>query len=180
LGPSIKEDIMHINQFKGFNLIELMMGILIFSLLSIIASPSLKSLLLESRADSNIRTIQQTLILARNIAISYGTRVTVCPIENNKCSQKWGEGLSVFIDAGSRNQIDAGDTIIHETGSFNDDDIVKYNRAAIRFQPDGLASGTNGTLRYCPEEVDSPHAKALVVNQAGRVRFSTKKNIDCN
>jgi type IV fimbrial biogenesis protein FimT len=171
---------MHINQFKGFNLIELMMGILIFSLLSIIASPSLKSLMLESRADSNIRTIQQTLILARNMAITYGTRVTVCPVSNNRCAANWSDGLSVFTDTGKANQIDGSDSIIYETASFNPEDIVEYNRAAIRFQPDGLASGTNGTLKYCPEEIDSPYSKALVINQAGRVRFSTKANIACD
>jgi type IV fimbrial biogenesis protein FimT len=165
---------------QGFNLVELLTGLMIFLLLSLIASPSLKSFILSTRADSNIRTIQQTLILARNMAISYGTRVTVCPIEDNKCSTNWQDGLSVFTDAGQKNQLDGGDTILHVTGQFNDKDFVLYNRPAIRFQADGLASGTNGTFKYCPEEFDSPYSKALVVNQAGRVRFSTKKVIKCD
>ena len=163
----------------GFNLVELMTTITITSLLSVIAFPSFNAIQLQSRVDSNIRTIQSSMQFARNMAISYGTRVTVCPLDQGKCSNNWQAGFSIFSDAMPTNQLDAQDVILREMGPFHRLDIIQYNRPALRFQPDGLASGTNGTFTYCPETFDSPYSKALIINQAGRVRFSTMKNIAC-
>ncbi|GGP53059.1 type IV minor pilin protein FimT [Shewanella algicola] len=164
---------------KGFGLIELIVTTLIIMLMSLIAIPSFTELHEHTRAQSSIKVIQQTIQFARNMAISYGTRVTVCPIVDNKCTSDWRIGLSVFIDRGTKNQIDANDRLLQQTSAFNDNDFVGYNRAAVRFQADGLASGTNGTLTYCPSTIDSEYSKAVIVNQAGRARMSKKKNIKC-
>ena len=163
----------------GFNLIELMTSITIVGLLSVIAFPSFKSMQQQFRVDSNLRTIQQSLQFARNVAITYGTRVTVCPLVNGKCGGEWNQGFTVFTDSKTTNQLNVNDVIMLEVNQFHEEDIIQYNRLALRYQPDGLASGTNGTLTYCPESINSPFSKALVVNQAGRVRYSTKKLITC-
>ena len=85
----------------------------------------------------------------------------------------------MIIDRGKKNQLDASDSLLQQTSAFNQNDFVGYNRPAVRFQPDGLASGTNGTLTYCPSAIDSEYSKAVIVNQAGRARMSKKKNIKC-
>ncbi|WP_445777192.1 GspH/FimT family pseudopilin [Shewanella sp.] len=164
---------------KGFSLIEVIVTTMVATLLSLIAIPSFSAINEQVRAQSSIKVIQQTIQYARNMAISYGSRVTVCPIVNNKCANDWGMGLSVFIDRGKKNQLDANDQLLQQTSAFNENDFVSYNRAAVRFQPDGLASGTNGTLTYCPGSVDSEYSKAVIVNQAGRARMSKKKDIKC-
>ncbi|PKG80344.1 general secretion pathway protein GspH [Shewanella sp. Actino-trap-3] len=169
----------HFNHIKGFSLIELIVTMLIATLISLIAIPSFTALIEQVRASSNIKVIQQTIQLGRNMAISYGSRVTICPLVDNLCSSDWSIGLSVFIDHGQKNQLDASDRLLQQTSPFHENDYIDYNRPAIRFQPDGLASGTNGTLTYCPGSVDSPYSKAVIVNQAGRVRMSNKKNIEC-
>lgn len=164
---------------RGFNLIELMATVTIASILMSIGLPTFKSIQLQIRAKSNISTIQHSLQFARNMAINYGTRVTVCPLVDGKCDTNWQAGYTIFLDTGISNQLDAGDTILKQISPFHSDDIVQYNRKAVRFLPDGLASGTNGTLTYCPETHTSPYSKAVIVNQAGRVRYSTKKEIIC-
>ncbi|MGX9462386.1 GspH/FimT family pseudopilin [Shewanella sp. A14] len=164
---------------KGFNLIEVIVTTLLTVLLSLMAFPSFTAISEQTRARSNISVIQQTFQFARNMAISYGVRVTVCPIVENKCSSDWRIGLSVFIDRGSKNQLDNNDRILRQTAPFNENDYINYNRPAIRFRADGLASGTNGTLTYCPSTIDSKYSKAVIVNQAGRARMSKKKNIKC-
>jgi len=164
----------------GFTLIELMTTLVVAMVLTGIAAPSLTDLNVSYRAKSGITTIQQTLQLARNQAISYGGRVTACPIENNRCVRDWKIGITVFIDSGESNIIDGADEIIFATSPFHRDDIIIYNRLAVRFQPDGLASGTNGTLKYCPISSDNKHSKAVIINQAGRIRFSTQDNIKCD
>lgn len=166
--------------YYGFTLVELMTTLVVATTLISIAVPNLSSLYEAQRANSSIRVIQQTLQFGRNAAISYGVSVTVCPVKDNQCDSNWGNGLTVFTDSGDRNQLDGNDAILLQTSPFNSKDIVSYNRSAVRFQPDGLASGTNGTLRYCPNSANSPNSKAVIVNQAGRVRFSNQKTIYCS
>lgn len=163
----------------GFNLIELMVTLIVATILIGIAAPSLSNLYDAQRANSSIREIQQTLQFGRNAAISYGLRVTICPLKDNQCDENWQNGLSVFTDSGVTNQLDANDKLLLSTRPFHPRDTVDYNRAAVRFQPDGLASGTNGTLTYCPTSANNPNSKAVIVNQAGRVRFSNKQQISC-
>ncbi|NRB25264.1 GspH/FimT family pseudopilin [Shewanella sp.] len=164
---------------NGFTLVELMTTLVVSTTLISIAAPNFSSLYQHYRADSAIRVIQQTLQMARNTAISYGVRVTTCPLVDNRCNDNWSLGLTVFTDSGERYIVDGTDLIIYQTSPFKDEDTVIYNRAAIRFQPDGLASGTNGTLKYCPTTPDSQYSRAVIINQAGRVRFSTKEGISC-
>ncbi|WP_394129761.1 GspH/FimT family pseudopilin [Shewanella maritima] len=164
----------------GFNLVELMTTIVIASALITMAYPSFKELILHTRANASISSIQQSIQLARNMAINYGLPITVCPLVNNKCTRDWSNGFSIFIDGANRNTLDDNDKIIQSISAFHQDDIVQYNRLAIRFKATGFASGTNGTLTYCPETYDSPHSRAIIVNQAGRVRFSDNKTIICS
>ncbi|WP_428848369.1 GspH/FimT family pseudopilin [Shewanella electrodiphila] len=163
----------------GFNLVELMTTVTVASILMAIGLPSLKSLQLQIRAKSNISTIQHSLQFARNMAINYGSRVTVCPLNDGKCHKDWQAGYVIFLDSGTSNQFDIGDQVLKQISPFDSNDIVQYNRLAVRFLPDGLASGTNGTLTYCPEIHTSIYSKAVIVNQAGRVRYSTQKQIMC-
>ncbi len=166
--------------YKGFTLVELMTTLVISTTLISVAIPNFNSLYDHYRADSYIRVIQQTLHLARNSAINYGTRVTVCPMIEKQCSNDWRVGITVFVDSGVSNIIDNTDEVLIKTNAFPRDDFITYNRSAVRFQADGLASGTNGTLKYCPSNIKSEYSKAVIINQSGRVRFSKEKVIECN
>ncbi|MCG9695997.1 GspH/FimT family pseudopilin [Shewanella sp. Isolate11] len=165
---------------NGLTLVELMVTITVATILIGIAAPSLSSLYDAQRAGANIRKIQQSLQFARNAAISYGVRVTVCPVADNQCNSDWQSGLVIFTDSGTTNILDGSDKVIYQTGEFHQQDTISYNRRAVHFYPDGLASGSNGTLKYCPGSPTSSSSKAVIVNQAGRVRFSTDNNISCS
>ncbi|ABV86421.1 GspH/FimT family pseudopilin [Shewanella pealeana] len=164
----------------GFTLIELMVTLVVATILIVIAVPSFTIFYAQARADSNIRKIQQSIQLARNHAVSYGSRVTVCPITAQGCSENWRNNITVFSDSGQPNLIDGNDRVIYQVGPFNTKDYVGYNRPAIRFLPDGLASGTNGTLSYCPDTINNSESRAVIVSQSGRVRFSQKNDISCD
>ncbi|ABM25910.1 MULTISPECIES: GspH/FimT family pseudopilin [Shewanella] len=170
---------MHTHQ-KGFSLIELITTLSISTILLTVGVPSLNDIYTRHRVDSSIRNIQQTIQLARNQAISFNRKITVCALIDDKCSQNWQVGLTIFVDTNENNQLDNDEKTLFKTNAFYSKDIVKCNRIAIRFQPDGLASGTNATLKYCPGSATSPYARAVIVNQAGRVRFSTDSNINCS
>ncbi|WP_299002705.1 GspH/FimT family pseudopilin [uncultured Shewanella sp.] len=164
---------------QGFTLIELMTVLTVAITLIIVAVPSLTAVYHHLRADSNIRHILQSLQLARNQAMNYEQTVTVCPLTENICSNQWHNGIHVFFDGDEANRLDGEDSLIYTTGKFNDADFVTFNRTSIRFQKNGTASGTNGTLKYCPGDPKSPYSKAIIVSQSGRVRFSNDTNIQC-
>ncbi|MGL4475102.1 MAG: pilus assembly FimT family protein [Shewanella sp.] len=71
---------MLISRHQGFTLIELIIIILIVSIVATVSYPNLSGIWHAQRANSQISTIEQTLHLARNHAINFGTQVTVCPI----------------------------------------------------------------------------------------------------
>ncbi|WP_299492185.1 GspH/FimT family pseudopilin [uncultured Shewanella sp.] len=168
------------NMRNGFTLIEIMTVLIVAITLIIVAVPSLTAIYHHLRADSSIRHIMQSLQLARNQAMNYKKTVTVCPLEENVCSSKWHQGVDVFFDSDESNKVDGDDQIIYTTGKFNDADFVTFNRTSIRFQNNGMASGTNGTLKYCPGDPKSSYSKAIIISQSGRVRFSNDTNITCD
>ncbi|MGI2168969.1 GspH/FimT family pseudopilin [Shewanella sp. MF05960] len=167
----------YIQSNNGFGLIELIVTTLIVMLMSLIAIPSFTAMNEQVRAQSSIKVIQQSMQFARNMAISYGRKVTVCNLKANKCTRQWHKGYTIFLDGLTLNELSSSDKILLEVPAFNVNDIVYYNRRYVRFQADGLASGTNGTFRYCPRVIDSPYSEAIIINQSGRVRFSRKKVI---
>ncbi|QYJ78069.1 GspH/FimT family pseudopilin [Shewanella acanthi] len=164
----------------GFTLIELLVTITVAAILLAIGIPSLVDFYTRYRADSNVKQIQQTLMFARNHAISLGRKVSVCALVESKCSYNWQVGVSVFIDANENNQFDGDDSLLNVINAFSSQDTVSSNRIVFRFRADGLASGTNGTIKYCPSDAKSPYSKSVIVNQAGRARISTANDVTCN
>ncbi|GGY97187.1 MAG: type fimbrial biosis protein FimT [Shewanella sp.] len=165
--------------YSGFTLVELIITLLVFTILLGIAVPSLADLQRQYRTDSAIRQLQQLLAFARNQAISYRSRVTVCHLEDNRCQDgNWQPGISIFIDRNGNQQLDSDERLLLESGPFHSQDSIFYNRATVRFLADGLASGSNGTLSYCPDKTVED-GQSIVVNQAGRTRRSTD-NVKCD
>jgi len=129
---------------EGFTIVELMVALVIGTTLIIINVPSFSNMYQAYRADSEIRKIQQYLMFARGQAISYGARVTICPISGTTCSTDWRSGFSIFIDNGALETIDTTDgvtdPVIKQIGPFNSNDFITYAGNSITFTPDGLIS----------------------------------------
>ncbi|WP_417760464.1 GspH/FimT family pseudopilin [Shewanella sp.] len=160
----------------GFTLVELMVTICVASIILGIGVPSLKSLMAHYQASTTLQQLRQAIWLARNQAISYGARTTLCHLENNNCNQNlWQQGVTVFVDINGNFQKDDGEPVLYESGEFGGEADISFNRQAIRFLPTGLASGMNGTLSYCPQE-SGVDAQAIIVNQAGRIHLSDNTN----
>ncbi|QSX38092.1 GspH/FimT family pseudopilin [Shewanella sedimentimangrovi] len=167
------------NTRQGFTLVELMVTLAILVILLATTAPSLTELYQAYRANAAISKLQQGLKLARNQAISYGARVTLCPLENNVCGNDWNKNLTIFTDGGNLNELDGNDKILMRLDDADKNDIIEFNRPSVRYLPDGLASASNGTLKYCPDYATSPYSKALVINNAGKVRLS-KTTVSCS
>ncbi|MPY20996.1 prepilin-type N-terminal cleavage/methylation domain-containing protein [Shewanella psychropiezotolerans] len=163
---------------NGFTLIELMVTLVVAMLLVGVGAPSLKAMYEGYRTDSQIRKVNQSLQFARSHAVSYGSRVTMCPIVSGSCNADWSKGFKIFLDNGAPNQIDGNDEVLTVVGPFNSSDFVSFAPSAINFTTDGLTSA--GLFIYCPGSKVSDETMGLQINASGTARFSTATNLNCN
>ncbi|QFU21790.1 GspH/FimT family pseudopilin [Shewanella eurypsychrophilus] len=167
-------------KINGFTLVELMVTLVIAMLLIGVGAPSLKSLYEGYRADSEIRKVSQSLQFARSHAVSYGSRVTMCPIVSGSCNSDWSKGYKIFLDNGTANQIDGNDEILTVVGAFNSSDFVTYDNSSISYSPDGLLTGafTSGQFVYCPANKSSDESLGIDLSPSGKSKYSTT-SVNC-
>ncbi|WP_051484494.1 GspH/FimT family pseudopilin [Shewanella waksmanii] len=166
---------------QGFTLVELMVTMVIAIILITVGVPSMKSMYEAYRSEGEVRRIQQSLLLTRNYAVSYGSRVTMCPTANAGCGTDWSAGYHIFIDGGTDNSIDGTDEVLQQFDAFNTSDFVTFDGNAISFTPDGLvaANSTSGTFVYCPGSKTSEESRGITISASGRIQFETGA-VDCN
>jgi Tfp pilus assembly protein FimT len=172
------------NHYAGFTLVELIVTLVVAMVLITVGAPSMKAMYEGIRANSAIESIQSSFQLARSQAVSYGSRVSVCPLSGSSCSGDWRDGYSVFIDNGVLGTLDTTDGLVDAVltvvNGFNDSDFIKSDFGILSFTPDGLAQRNgNGRLVYCPGSKTSPEARATDVSQSGKIQ-SIDSGVSCN
>ncbi|GIU47903.1 GspH/FimT family pseudopilin [Shewanella algidipiscicola] len=152
---------------QGFTLVELMVTIVIAGILLTIGAPSLISVYEGVRANNNIEKIHNIMAFARNQAISYGTRVNVCPFASaTSCgaTTDWSGGIRVFINANGT------ETELRAIDGFNSQDAIKGPSGNITFSSEGLSSG--GTIIYCPDgKADS--SQSINISSSGLISYGS-------
>ncbi|WP_048690340.1 GspH/FimT family protein [Catenovulum maritimum] len=166
----------------GFTLLELIFILLIASLTLTLGIPKLQGVLIEHRVDNAIYKISKDIVLSRNYAIQYNTRVTMCHLSTtNDCDKDWQNGYSIFSDVnGDQHYNAAEDTLILIKNNFPSSDILIFSGGkALKYGPDGLLNGQSGTFRYCTNTSESEYfSRAVVINLTGRPRVSKDLNGD--
>ncbi|GGP40151.1 GspH/FimT family pseudopilin [Shewanella saliphila] len=159
---------------SGFTLVEVMVTVAVAAILLAVAAPSFNSLYEGIRARSAISTIESSFVFARSQAVSYGSRVSVCPMTSTSCGSDWSQGFSVFIDNGVVGTMDTtngiADTVLRKVDAFNSNDTIKSDLTRYSFNPDGMVTnGNSGVFRYCPGAADSSSSEAISMNSSGRI-----------
>ena len=101
---------------RGFTLLELIIVLIISMLLITIGIPGFQTLIQNNRLTAVASNIQTNLLFARSQSVSYLNYVTVCPLENNVCSNNWSSGIDVFIDGGDRDGTYGSGDVLLKTG----------------------------------------------------------------
>jgi len=138
---------------RGFTFLELIIVLIIGTLLITIGIPGFQTLIQNNRLTSVANSIQNSLIFARNQSISYLNYVTVCPLENNICTNNWINGVDVFIDGNNYGVYDAGEVLLKSGDQFNSSDTLVFPTTRITFTPDGQITGSASKFRYCAGNV---------------------------
>ena len=93
----------HVVVQAGFTLVELLIGLAILGILSVVAVPSMNNMIRDARLSSQTDLLIHTLNAARLEAVKQRTNMTVCPAANPDsdaaCSASagdWANGIMVW------------------------------------------------------------------------------------
>jgi len=168
---------------RGLTLVELLVALAIVGLILTIALPSFGRLLASTRLDTARYNITSFFSLARQIAISEGKRVLLCPSsDQQQCTDNtlWHQGIIVFQDGNANRRKDPGEQILLVNQSLKGEIRVlssRYRRK-VSYLPSGRSGGSNLTMTFCHER-DLVEPEALILSNTGRVRHTQDITISC-
>jgi type IV fimbrial biogenesis protein FimT len=169
------------NPQYGFTLVELLITISIFTILTTIAFPLFQKWQRESEARQLFRKIVPNISFARSNALTYHTAISICGGLPSGCTNKWNDGMLIFTDLNHNGTIDnpTDHILLHAPLELHYGNLIwrgAGGRAHILFQENGLPLGSNGSLLYCGQE--SQYHRSVVLSMMGRTRPSPDLNLD--
>ena len=168
---------------EGFTITELMIAIAVLSVLIAIAVPSFRDAIEKQSVLSKSKQLRSALAEARDHAISKGTTVVVCgSVDQASCntgSESWSLGWLSFIDENEDDDLNTGEVVLKAAPAFQDNTVLTVNDEPVVFTADG-AQETTTPIEFvlCPASNKATHAKAVVVQVSGIIRYSRDTDND--
>ncbi len=161
---------------RGITLVEMLLAIGLMALLSGVAMPMIRTLLLEARMTGAVNALVHGVHAARRLAQTEMRDAVVCrSMAAAQCAPPgdWGDGWIVFVnrDGDEPPRVDADETVFL-TYQRQADLSVSSNRRAYVLHPAYLRA-TNGTVVFCDER-GAGSARAVVVSTTGRPRVTRR------
>lgn len=183
-----KSEIKHFNDKEhGFTLIELMVTIVIFAILSAIAVPGLKAFMIGARMRTQSSDMVGAINLARSEAVKRNSGVTICKSTDGATCQtagnNWATGWLVFADPNYNGVVNAGETLIRAyPGLSGNSTAVASGGSTQNLVFTGLGrplpTFTGGKITICPPSTDDQsNCRIVCVNSQGRPRVDTPKEL---
>jgi type IV fimbrial biogenesis protein FimT len=170
---------------SGFTMVERLITVAIFGILSALAVPSFTQSIQSMRVSTVSSEFVASLNLTRNAAIQRNGNITIAKLAGTDCpnNDQWSCGWQVFVDVNGNGTLNSGtDTLIHEFKITNGVSVVRsasgVSMTANRWgQLNG--NGTAGfTLTPQGVGVSSPATTTICINSGGRVRV-IKGSVTC-
>lgn len=165
----------------GFTLLELIIVIAIVAITLSFAVPGWNMLANKGQHRAILENYHGLFAFARWSAASQRKLVTVCPLsDKQQCVDNWELPVAVFIDEDKDKQPDDG-RILRQFSHGNSSFTLRSRtggRGYFRFNENGMAHGSPGSLVLCPNEIDSGTMTYMPVNMAGRFRVEYDNNAD--
>lgn len=157
----------------GFSLAELLIAVAIAAICLALGVPGFLALQRSVRLDTTFHTLTASIASARATAVMRRTPVSICPSANGRHCDKtveWEHGWIVYLDP-SRSESPRAPEHVLRVHQALPQVVVRAStgRYRVRYQPNGLASGTNLSLRVC-SKVELRLEGTIVVSNTGRAR----------
>ncbi|BDM63681.1 type IV minor pilin protein FimT [Shewanella sp. NFH-SH190041] len=157
---------------SGLTLVELAVITAIILILLAVTLPSMQSNQAQSRIDAAASQLHQAISLARNQAMSYHSRVTLCPLSGSLCGKDWHNTATIFTDNGVIHKLDSAgsraDTIIQHITTFDVKDRLIFP-AAISFNAQGKPLGQSGDTTFTLCAPQSNYAATITITSGGTI-----------
>ena len=174
---------MHLRCHRGLTLVEILLVCLLLSALTLLSMPNLAQLADEQKGRLAMQRITRAIEYARSQAVRTGNLVTICKSASaSSCDGRWRDGMLIFIDEDENRQRSAGEPALRYIDMRGFDGEVSWrafgNRQFLQLTPLGFTRYQNGNFTYCPDSGNPLHARQLILNRTGRVRYAMDTNGD--
>ena len=159
----------------GLNLTELLIIILILSILTTLAIPSLLNHLQSLESKRLQHTLFNTLKLAKTHSFTYRQNVLLCLSDRQgQCYKNGQQELLLFVDKNNNKHFDISTDFMINKIALNLKYAKVYLRAGGRhhtkfFGDSGNPRGHMGHIKYCPFSSNSDLTYKISFNQTGRI-----------
>lgn len=158
----------------GFTLVELLITLAIFSLVTTLAVTSWTAWINDVRHRSQINAYAELFNYARWVAASQNQLVTLCPLgPDHRCQDNWNDPVSVFVDNDNNKEPDGGNILRVLPPPISPFSVHSRTggRGYLQFAASGMVHGASGGLVLCPSR-DAKGGKMsyLAINRGGRFR----------
>ena len=166
---------------SGFTLAELVVTLIIMTLLTITAYPSISDMLEPQATTTAINRLVLAVKLARHSAMQYRSTATLCALKpGGKCGGPWADELTVFLDGNKNARLDESEATLRKIPALTSKASIKWrvfgNRQYLQMTTYGLTNYQNGNFVVCPASGNVRWAKQLVLNIQGRLRKNHRIN----
>ncbi|MFC3122130.1 GspH/FimT family pseudopilin [Agaribacter flavus] len=165
----------------GVTLLELMITLAIAAILVTLVAPSVQTIVASNRIAAQINDTSAAIQFARYQAIDKQTTAIICPSSDfSSCNNaNWNLAKIVFIDANLNNQRDANEDLLYSTQEVVGDLVFTGPANTVGFVESGASLNANASfIKLCPSDRNVKFARALNINQQGRVRLSRDSDND--
>ena len=175
---------------SGVTLVELLVTFAVIAILAIIAAPSFRNLLIDTRMTTQANDFLVMLNFTRSEAVKRNTRVTMCKSSDGaSCvgGDGWEQGWIVFVDGGTVATVDGTDLILRAHSALSDNSTLTGNLLVsdyISYKPNGQSISSNGgnqggTFTLCSNQAAVKGRSIVVTTSTGRPRVDSTQP-SCN
>jgi len=167
--------LMNLSKQTGMSHVELMIVVALVMIISATALPSVGKMMAHNKVMDVREQMLMDLNFAHNSAVENYRRIVVCPSRNQhtcNASNSWEKGWIVFQDFDGNNQHNEGEPIMRISELNGDVNVTSGQRSYFRFNADGTASDSRGSICICSGGEQSGVGHKLTITREGQVRSS--------